>query len=140
MVIELVWTADPIGPRTVLRFRFDAGRLIAATLEEPGLTHSYLQRFAWRRWITTARAAALRMHGLLDYPSPERRRRQPGIPGPMPRADDYFIQIAGDYAALQASGEAAPTRRLAERHGINRNTMAGHVRQARLRGFLPATR
>lgn len=72
----------------------------------------------------------------------ELRRRR----GPIGHTDHFFAEIAQAYAAAVAAGSPRPVEDvvgwLAKRgHHLGRSTVAGHVREARRRGFLsPALR
>jgi len=49
-----------------------------------------------------------------------------------PAARGYYALLLAEYDELRAAGHHAPAKELAERRGVNRNTLRTHLRKARL--------
>jgi hypothetical protein len=113
---------------------------------------AYLKRFPWAGWLTVADAAARR--GLTPQLTravtaargnrrPPRHARQilggkrPGRGG---HPDSHYRQVAKRYQELHGQGRLDPTASLAVEYDTSRNTVAGWVRKARDRGYLPPAR
>lgn len=129
-----------------------------------GLTPSDLQRLPWATYLAVADAAnqslsdrsedGLLRHrdGAADWhltnlliaetkgePTPKRPRikRRPGRAG---HPDSHYVEIAQRYQELYAKGVTSPTITIAKERHVARETAAGWIRTARLRGHLPPAR
>ena len=147
------------GKRGELRVWFDQesenAEVSAVQLSLPdGLTPTTLQRFPWARWIAVADASrrmvisaglgpgselfqaveAARDGTRPSRGTPGARRGRPGLP------DEHYQDVARRYLELRSQGETSPTATIAEEREANRNTVAGWVRGARNRGYLPEAR
>ena len=143
-----VWYADEPG-----------GQVATVRLSLPeGLRPSTLSRFPWARWMAVASAGA-------RYPGPpgsdaaetdlpgavnllaavEAARRQGASPGThrqrragrRPLPEGHYADVAKRYAELRLQGTRNPTATIAAERAVNRNTVAGWLRGARQRGYLP---
>jgi hypothetical protein len=54
-------------------------------------------------------------------------RPQPGKPAKL----DYYFSLLAEQEGLKAQGHSAPDRELAERYGVKRSTLRGHLKKAR---------
>jgi hypothetical protein len=141
-----VWYADEPG-----------GQVATVRLTLPdGLRPSTLSRFPWARWLAVADAAG-RYAGPADGDSlvfdpldaaveAVREGRRPprsqgeGKPGRRGHPDRHYADVAQRYVELRGKGVRNPTATIAEERSVNRNTVAGWLRGARKRGFLPTAR
>ncbi|HKH88625.1 MAG TPA: hypothetical protein VKA05_07365 [Acidimicrobiales bacterium] len=159
--VDVLWSLGrEDGRRGELRVWYEGapGEQVATvrlTLPD-GLRPSTLSRFPWARWLAVADSAAR----YFDQPDPEapesdhltdvveaaRDGRRPpraeggGRPGRRGYPDGHYVEIATRYAELRMAGVRNPTATIAEERCVNRNTVAGWLRGARRRGFLPPAR
>ncbi|MDA8314742.1 MAG: hypothetical protein M0010_06145 [Actinomycetota bacterium] len=147
----------------------DDGRpvLLALRARYGGLIPSELQRLPWANLIARADAMARvwdrierapteaeqeriadEVSGQLDAlnealdegrrpPKPPKISRRPGRSG---HPDEHYRAVATRYIQLRASGVTSPTLTIARERGYSRDTVAGWVREARSRGYLPPAR
>ena len=141
----------------------DRGQIVSVKLSDPeGITAKTLQHFPWARWLTMADQAirsygspgggldGLRILAALDYDADLERAldggrlrdptRNPKRPGRRGLPASHYQGVAKEYMALRELGSLSPTRTLADRRKVSRNTAAGWVRAAHERGFLPPAR
>lgn len=136
------------------------GRPATVQLSLPdGLTPSVLQRFPWARWLAVAESAtrlppSVALHDLWDTPqsaqldaavdSAAAGNRPPrgsgGRPGRRGHPDPFYANIAARYVELRSQGSTNPTAQIARERHANRNTVAGWLRGARQRRYLPPAR
>jgi hypothetical protein len=121
-----------------------------------GLMPTDLQRFPWSTFLALADAAD---RGLRTGPLSEeadnlsealsaqlsgRRRRKPTKgakrPGRRGHLDSHYRAVADRYLELRSHGVTNPTATIAKERYASRNTVAGWVRGARDRGYLPPAR
>lgn len=143
-----------------LRVRFSSddqelrGRPIEITLAAPeGVRPTDLQRFAWKRWLTVARA----FHAAPSEPHPAGggwsdamwvaidaahgpAMTHPRRPGRGGHPEGFYERIAARYRALEMSGEPHPTKRIAEQDQYSPHTVSGWIRRCRKLGMLPESR
>jgi hypothetical protein len=150
-----------LGPdesRSVMRVWFDPDdnyRTRRVSLSMPGrMTASELRRFPWDRWLYAAetfyRDPQLRAwHAANDAgkgaalktpEAPPNASAAPRRPGRRGHPDSHYRQIAERYRQLVASGIGNPTATIAAERFANHNTVAGWLRVARQRGYLPPAR
>jgi hypothetical protein len=117
------------------------------------MTASEIRRFPWSYWLETADAFARERlvpgrrnnRRLSDAESTGRearetstkdrvRRGRPGHP------DEHYRAIAERYLELRRKGVRNPTATIAAEQIVNRNTVAGWLRVARERKYLPPAR
>jgi hypothetical protein len=162
--VDVLWSLGrEDGRRGQLRVWYEGGpggQVATVRLSLPdGLQPSTLSRFAWARWLAVADSAARMFSSpdLLDEGSPKSRRltdaveaardgRRPprgeegGRPGRRGHPDGHYADVAKRYAELAGRGVRNPTATIAEEESVNRNTVAGWLRGARQRGYLPKAR
>ena len=123
------------------------------TLAE-GMTPTTLQRFPWARLLTTADAAnrarteemtfeegAKAIGSALEQawrktPSQSRAGKKPGRGRPG-HPDEYYKAVAEVYTSLRAQGVTNPVAVIAKEAKYNRSTVAGWIKVARQKGYLP---
>jgi hypothetical protein len=113
-----------------------------------GITPAKLQRLPWAR-VVRAADASQRIHhattpsayrdAFQEMASAARGspRRRPGRPS---KGMEFYAEIAAEYLDLAQQGFNDPVKRIADRRGSSRNTVAGWVRKARGFGLLPPAR
>jgi len=135
----------------------ESGRATWVALKYPdGLTPTDLQRFPWSMFIAIADTAE---RGLRDHPLSEsadelsrmtwaqlggrrvrKRAKSPRRPGRRGHPDSHYQEVARRYVELRQQGLRNPTLTIAKEWPASRDTVAGWVRGARERGFLPPAR
>ncbi len=136
-----------IGPPVALH-----GASIKSTGE---LTATTIRRASWALWTTVAEAA-LRRHlagpssyyvtqDSVEMKDIERAMNIKGEhprarPGPAPRPEQFYVDIARRYEARLVAMDRRPTATMAEEDGVKPTTMRGYVYQARKRNLLGAGR
>jgi hypothetical protein len=127
----------------------------------PGrMTASEIRRFPWSYWLETADAfarealvpgrrssarfpqaastkAVREAEKALTRPSSANVPGRPGRPG---HPDEHYQAIADRYLELRSKGVRNPTATIAVEQFVNRNTVAGWLRGARERKYLPPAR
>ncbi|MGO9197453.1 MAG: hypothetical protein ACLQK4_10040 [Acidimicrobiales bacterium] len=153
----------PDGSVSVLRVQFDPESdcsVQSVTLSMPGrMTPTAIRRFPWDWWLGSADAMARedadwRRRVMLDAPqevptkaavgagkrSGHGPTTQPRRPGRRGHPDSHYREVAARYVELRKAGVRNPTATIAAEKVVNRNTVAGWLRVARDRGYLPPAR
>lgn len=156
VLVEVFRMRDDPSPTTVVEVAFALGGGVplgvrAVRVQSMGdpLKPSTLQRLPWARYLEIA-DGAIRWRYAKDLqamkgPLARQAKATRGLmgekscPGRKPLPDDHYRRIADRYLELRASGEN-PIAVIAEEEKQNRNTVAGWVRKARERGYLPPGR
>jgi hypothetical protein len=141
-----------------LSHRSNRATFVAIQSRDPdSLSPSDLQRFPWATMFAAADAAnrglsdrqpnssstevmgILKAHGegKLKRPRPPRVAKRPGRRG---HPDEHFRAVADRYNELRSSGVSNPTATIARERNASRDTVAGWVRGARDRDYLPPAR
>lgn len=141
-------------PVLVLVVHFNTGRGVPLTVkgvivESPNpLTGSTLRRLPWDKYLRLADAAIrFRYAATIDSAREQSRRTKEsaqelfgGKTGRKPLPDDHYRRIARRVLELRSEGVGQPVLVIAKEEKQNRNTVAGWVRKARQRGYLPPGR
>ncbi len=145
----------PDKSRSVMRVWFDQDddyRVRTIQLSMPGrITPTELRRFPWDRWLDRAdfaiRDPMMRPRvftaGLEKDASSAKASKPepaPGRPGRRGHPDEHYREVAERYRQLHAEGVTNPTATIAAERFANHNTVAGWLRGARERGYLPPGR
>jgi hypothetical protein len=142
-----------------LDVQFDARntRAVSVTITcQDGLTPSDLQRFPWATFLAIADASNRGLHGDPNsveswHVSDVMRAQRQGQPLPkLPKVakrpgraghpDSFYEAVAEQYRELRSRGVTNPTKTIADKRHVARDTAAGWVRVARERGYLPPAR
>ncbi len=136
----------------------DEYRIRSVSLTMPGrITPSELRKFPWDRWLRAAdtffRDPELRaLHAVNDArqehlfkaaAAPAKGAKPvaaPGRPGRRGHPDSHYQAVAKRYMQLVSTGVRNPTATIAGEWRVNHNTVAGWLRVARERKYLPPAR
>ena len=159
--VFIVSYPGPDGTQSRLRVWVDPEdeyRVQSVRLSLPGrMTASEIRRFPWSHWLSFsdsfAREALVPGHRTMAgvpqevavrraaaskaAPSPVGELRTPGRRG---HPDEHYRMIAERYLELRKGGVRNPTATIAAEQTVNRNTVAGWLRVARERKYLPPAR
>jgi hypothetical protein len=119
-----------------------------------GLRPSDLQRFPWSTTFAMADAAergvddphsaqgfyierTMQTPAGATFPKAPRISKRPGRKG---HSDEHYVAVAERYRQLRAQGSTSPTATIAKERKVSRHTVAGWVREARDREYLPPAR
>jgi hypothetical protein len=159
--VVVVSCPGPDDSRSVMRVSFDPDddyRIRSVSLTMPGrITASELRRFPWGRWISAAdtffrdpelrawRAAVdAQQQGLAKKPASAAKDSKPvvasGRPGRRGHPDEHYRAVAKRYRELVSTGIRNPTATIAAEQIVSHNTVAGWLRVARERKYLPPSR
>jgi hypothetical protein len=147
----------PDKSRSVMRVWFepdDDYRVRTVQLSMPGrITPTELRRFPWDRWLDMADFVIRdpEMHPRTFSLDPKENlspakaskpkpKPAPGRPGRRGHPDEHYQEVAERYRQLRAQGVTNPTATIAAERFANHNTVAGWLRGARERGYLPPGR
>jgi hypothetical protein len=143
----------PDGSHSVMRVWFepdDDYRVRSVKLSMPGrITPTELRRFPWDRWLELAdwnvrlpnmRPSDPPLVPKNDASPAEASKPAPGRPGRRGHPDEHYREVAERYRQLRAEGVTNPTATIAAERFANHNTVAGWLRGARERGYLPPGR
>jgi hypothetical protein len=160
--VFLVSFAGPDGTKSYLRVWVDPEdefRVQSVRLRLPRrMTATEIRRFPWSDWLSFSDAFAREALGpgypaLPGVPQEVAARQaaasrtatpptgvRPGRPGRRGHPDEHYRAIAERYLELRRSGVRNPTATIAAEQIVNRNTVAGWLRVARERKYLPPAR
>jgi len=159
--VFIVSYPGPDGTQSNLRVWVDPEdeyRVQSVRLRLPGrMTATEIRRFPWSDWLSFSDAFAREAFGpgypaisgvpqeVTVRPSAARAAAQPigerpGRPGRRGHSDEHYRAIAKRYLELRRSGVRNPTATIATEQIVNRNTVAGWLRVARERKYLPPAR
>jgi hypothetical protein len=123
--VEAVFRFEPTGKR---QGREPFLALSSVEIKSPNLPPENVD-------VTTLVAAFRIELERIESSSPRKRKTFYSIadrpePGKPPKID-YYLHLLAEQEALKAQGNPAPDRELAERYGVKRSTLRGHLRKAR---------
>jgi hypothetical protein len=151
----IVSNPGPDKSRSVMRVWFDPDddyRVRTVQLSMPGrITPTELRRFPWDRWLWLAdfniRDPFMHSGSVAHVPKNDMAPRKapkpepaPGRPGRRGHPDEHYRDVAERYRQLRSEGVTNPTATIAAERFANHNTVAGWLRGARERGYLPPGR
>lgn len=161
-VVVMTSYKGPDGSVSLLRVWFDPedeNRVQSVRLSMPGrMTPTEIRRFPWSVWLEVADIMArdnseFRRRVMFDSPQELPTKEAVGAGNPSSRVagqaqhpgrrghpDSHYRRIAARYIALLKVGVRNPTATIATEEFVNRNTVAGWLRGARDRGYLPPAR
>jgi hypothetical protein len=76
----------------------------------------------------------------MGEPLPKRRPKVAARPGRAGHPPEHYAAVANEYRTLCAKGVLNPTSTIARQRKRSRDTVAGWIREARKRGYLPEAR
>lgn len=132
---EAVWECEGEihGHRFRCQIWLDADGELEKTTVSGRLAPSDFRWLPWSRMIRTARNQRWPQQPLYGLERGHPRGRPP-------LSEQFYATVAADYRAHCAAGSRRPSAAVAAERGANVNTVAGWVRRARQRGYLPPGR